>query len=107
MDLPSLPDAVVADMEIRHAEPSVDAGVDEHNVGVAAWRDGYLARVEAQQASGVGRHNIDKALQRHAPFDHPFVVGNADPRLGAVVATGDIVDVLAANLEGEGQIGRA
>ena len=36
VDLPAFPDAVVADVEVRHAEHLVDAGVDEDEVRITA-----------------------------------------------------------------------
>src|SRR4249919_655010 len=37
LDLPTFPDAVIANVEVRHAQHLMDAGVDKDNVRITAW----------------------------------------------------------------------
>src|SRR5216683_108056 len=52
--LPSLPRAVVANVEILTREGLVDGGIDERDVGVAPRGDHTFARVEPQNSCGIG-----------------------------------------------------
>ena len=39
-------------------------GIEDHQVGVGAHRDGTFARVEAEKFCGGGRDKLDKAIRR-------------------------------------------
>ena len=102
LDLPAFRDAVIGNVEVRHAQYLVEAGINEDNVCIAAWRNRAFTWVEAEQTRGVGRRHIDEMFQRHAALHNPFSVGDTYTRLCTVVPTGDVLNGLTRNLEGVG-----
>src|SRR5437870_1680220 len=53
VDLPTFPDTVVADVEVRHAQHLVERGINEDDIGIAARRNRALAGIQAEQPRGV------------------------------------------------------
>ena len=102
LDLPAFPDAVICNVEVRHAQYLMHAGVDEDKIRIAAWRNRTFPWVEAEQTRGVGRRHIDEMFQRHAALYDPFGVGDPYTRLRTVVPTSDVLNRLAGSLESVG-----
>jgi hypothetical protein len=65
-------------------------------VGVTARRDYAFARIESQYLRRVGRRHLGKSLQGHPALHHAFRVDDSHPRLGAEIAAGYVIDLLAA-----------
>src|ERR1051326_7323256 len=90
--LPAFPRTVVGHVEVGHAQASALARVHEHDVGVTAYGQNALARIQAKDPGGIARRDVDKLAERHAPLADTFGVDDTHARFGPEIATRDIFD---------------
>src|SRR5438445_11674853 len=98
----ALPDAVVAvRVQVVQGDRLLGPWIDENDVGVAAGRDDPLAGVEAEEPRRIGAGDCDQCRDADLPGRHPFGEERHEPRLHAIVATGDVIHHRPRELGGE------
>ena len=82
--MPANPDAVVGKVEVVHRQRFVEFRIDDRYVGVAPGGEGAFLGVYSKDLRGVGRSDVDEAIEGHAAFYDALGVGDADSGLDAV-----------------------
>src|SRR5215831_20601338 len=91
-DVVALPRRVVGLVQVLRAHLAATGGVENRDIGIAARRDGTLARVEPHDLRRVAGYQIDEAGERVAAPDHHLGIHDAEPWLDARIAAGGVVD---------------
>src|SRR5262249_17240032 len=97
----ALPWRIVGLVQSLLAYGSLQRGVKQRDIGIAAHGNRTFAWIETHDPRGVGRCQFDEFLQRVAAALHHFGIHHREPGLHPRISASRIVDALALHLDCE------